>query len=89
MEGISAFTIGVGDTFDGANFYARDFTTCTTFPRYPKHGDFNNTFTCNTAQRGRYVAIYADYRGALPNPVSICEVAVHAQNRKCKYRSTL
>ena len=85
MEGISDFTIGVGDTFDGSTFTAGDFTTCTTFTGYPKHGDVNNIFTCDTMQTGRYVAIYATYGTA--NPFSICDVKVHAQNRTYKIYS--
>ena len=80
VEGISAFTIGVGDTFDGTTFTVGAFTTCTTFAGYPKHGDVDNIFSCDTPQTGQYVAIYATYGTA--NPFSICEVYVHAQNRK-------
>ena len=78
MEGISAFTIGVGDTFDGSTFTASDFTDCATFPGYPKHGNVNNIFSCEKPQTGRYVAIYpSNSYGAPGSSFSICEVEVH------------
>ena len=76
MEGISDFTIGVGDTFDGT-FTASDLTHCATFAGYPKDGDVDNIFSCSTKQTGRYVAIYPSISyGAPGSPFSICEVEV-------------
>ena len=80
VEGINAFTIGVGDTFDATTFIAGDYTTCATFAGYPKHGDVNNIFSCGTAQTGHYVAIYASYGAA--RSFSICEVEVHTRSGK-------
>ena len=77
VEGISNFIIGVSDTFDGT---VDGFTPCTSFPGYPKHGDFNNIFSCDTPLPGRYVGIYATYDTA--NPFTICEIAVHTRNGK-------
>ena len=82
-EGISMFSIIVSDTFNGTTFPAGDFTLCTFFLGYPKHGDFNNIFSCNTSQTGRYVGITTDNR-VIPatNPFTICEIAVHTRNGK-------
>ena len=84
MVGISDFTIGVGDTFDGNTFDADDFNTCTAFEGYPKHGNISNIFSCDTPQTGRYVAIYASY-GTLKSPFNICEVEVHTRSGKVFY----
>ena len=87
MVGISAFTIGVGDTFDGNTFNASDFNTCTTFEGYPKHGNVSNIFSCDTPQTGRYVAIYASYDDGPGSPFSICEVEVHTRRGKVLFIS--
>ena len=86
-EGISRFSIIVSDTFNGTTFDAGDFTLCTFFLGYPKHGNFNNIFSCNIPQTGRYVGITADYPRTTGSPsaansFTICEIAVHTRNGK-------
>ena len=81
--GINFFSIIVSDTFDGTPFPAGDFSLCKFVLGYPKHGDVNNIFSCETPQKGRYVGITADNRQILAtNPFTICEIAVHTRNGK-------
>ena len=82
-EGISLFSIIVSDTFNGTTIPAGDFTPCAFIFGYPKHGDVNNIFSCDTPQTGRYVGITTDNR-PIPatNPFTICEIAVHTRNGK-------
>ena len=80
MGGISDFFIGVGDTFVESTFTpsGSGFTKCANFAGYPKHGNVNNIFSCETPQTGRYVAIYPMNSYAAPgSSFSICEVEVH------------
>ena len=82
-EGISLFGIIVSDTFNGTTFPAGDFTRCTSSFGYPKHGDVNNIFSCDTPRTGRYVGIITDHRVIqATNPFTICEIAVHTRNGK-------
>jgi hypothetical protein len=84
VDGVSAFSIGVTDTFDGTTLNTGGLTACTTFEGYPRHGDFDNVFHCDSVVTGRYVAVYSNY--ANNNPYKICDLAVRASRRECMRR---
>ena len=86
VVGISNFAIRVGDIFDGNSFNPDDFSECTKFEGYPKHGNVSNIFSCDSPQTGRYVAIYASY-GTAESPFNICEVEVHTRSGKVLFIS--
>ena len=82
VGGIHNFKISVGNVFDGT-FTPGDFTDCLSYEGFPIAG-MENVFNCDTPQKGRYVAVYADYADGA-DAIQICDLNVHVMGGRFQF----